>query len=126
MMTTVSQRRWCLMIRTTKTIAGISKDPKIPPSLSSPGDPELRLKIYPPIEDEQTVNTALLSFISALIAHAGLPLQWSLHRVPLKAYFTDTRYEACVPPLRCIGSVYAVYRPKIFLLGISQTRTILA
>lgn len=65
-----------------------------PASLASPGDPQVRLQMYSATEDEQIVNTALINYLEALIAHSGLPLRWSLHRVPLKANFGNKSYEA--------------------------------
>ncbi|KAL4934807.1 hypothetical protein BDV06DRAFT_229424 [Aspergillus oleicola] len=65
-----------------------------PISLKSPDDPELRSTIYPATKDEQIVNTALLNFLTALIIHSKLSVQWSLHRVPLHADFKTASYEA--------------------------------
>ncbi|KAL4946272.1 hypothetical protein BDV06DRAFT_183087 [Aspergillus oleicola] len=65
-----------------------------PSSLKSSGDPELRKFIFPATIDEQIVNTALLSLLSALIIHFDLPLEWTLHRVPLVADFATASFEA--------------------------------
>ena len=45
----------------------------------SPIGPELSSS-FPPTEDEQIVNAALLIFLSALIIHFPVPADWTLHR----------------------------------------------
>ncbi|KAL2809380.1 hypothetical protein BJX63DRAFT_435249 [Aspergillus granulosus] len=65
-----------------------------PHSLKSPGDREVRAMNSTPTPDEQIVNTALLNFLTALIMHQSLHVQWTLHRVPLRAHFKSASYEA--------------------------------
>ncbi|KAL2816731.1 hypothetical protein BJX63DRAFT_430110 [Aspergillus granulosus] len=72
----------------------LSPDHYTPGSLWGSDDPKLQNILYLPTKDEQIVNTALLNYLSALILHAGLPLQWSLHLVSLRADFMTASYEA--------------------------------
>lgn len=86
------------------TRRGVVQD--TPHSLKSPGDPEVRAMDSTPTRDEQIVNTALLNFLTALIMHLGLYVQWTLHRIPLHADFMSASYEARTDGyLSCLGKV---------------------
>ncbi|RDW84145.1 uncharacterized protein DSM5745_04471 [Aspergillus mulundensis] len=65
-----------------------------PYTVVSPGEPELQSLMWPPTKDEQIVNAALVNYLIALTVHTGLPLEWSFHRIALKADFEHTSYEA--------------------------------
>ncbi|RDH37517.1 hypothetical protein BDQ94DRAFT_157058 [Aspergillus welwitschiae] len=59
------------------------------------GPEELLREMYPPVDDEQIVNVALVSFLQALTDYfPSLGSSWTIHRKPLKAKFNDAEYEA--------------------------------
>ncbi|GFN12324.1 hypothetical protein AtubIFM54640_010071 [Aspergillus tubingensis] len=69
-----------------------------PPSIStggSLGPEELLRETYPPVDDEQIVNVALVNFLQALTDYFPyLGSSWTIHRKSLKAKFNDAEYEA--------------------------------
>ncbi|KAL3461975.1 hypothetical protein BJX64DRAFT_288927 [Aspergillus heterothallicus] len=76
----------------TKQMANLRMDP--------PAAEEVRELTKHQSKDEQIVNAALISFLSALTLHGhrgtrqSLDNAWSLHRLPLIADFGDACYEA--------------------------------
>ncbi|KAL4966498.1 uncharacterized protein BDV14DRAFT_198953 [Aspergillus stella-maris] len=85
---------------------------KSSPSQDSPAsewgadDAEHVSEVFPSTEDEQIVNTAVLDLLKALIIQTGLPLRWTLRRLPLKAHFNTENYNARTDGcLRCTKKV---------------------
>ncbi|KAE8343865.1 hypothetical protein BDV24DRAFT_149434 [Aspergillus arachidicola] len=60
----------------------------------SPIDQEAAHILYPPTKDEEIVNSTLLDFANALLAHHPLQNKWSLHRVPLTVTFKKASFQA--------------------------------
>ncbi|PIG88693.1 hypothetical protein AARAC_000462 [Aspergillus arachidicola] len=60
----------------------------------SPIDQEAAHILYPPTKDEGIVNSTLLDFANALLAHHPLQNKWSLHPVPLTATFKKASFQA--------------------------------
>lgn len=66
----------------------------IAPSTMSPIPKDLQRIAYPPTEDEQIVNTALLLFLNALTVHLPIQNAWTLHRKAFTATFKKASFEA--------------------------------
>ncbi|KAJ0425229.1 hypothetical protein BJY00DRAFT_308557 [Aspergillus carlsbadensis] len=60
----------------------------------TPGPEELRRVMYPPMKDEQIVNTALVLFLNALTMYQNLKVSWTMHRIPLRASFNPHSFVA--------------------------------
>ncbi|PKY09206.1 hypothetical protein P168DRAFT_332802 [Aspergillus campestris IBT 28561] len=65
----------------------------LPPSHHSTVSPDDEF-MYPPTEDEQIVNTALLVFLDSITLHFNLSVRWSVHRINLTAEFTNAAFQA--------------------------------
>ncbi|GAQ40819.1 hypothetical protein AtubIFM55763_006893 [Aspergillus tubingensis] len=59
------------------------------------GPEEIMNEMYPPVDDEQIVNVALVNLLQAITDYfPSLGSSWTIHRKPLKAKFDDAEYEA--------------------------------
>ncbi|KAL4786895.1 hypothetical protein BJX76DRAFT_320055 [Aspergillus varians] len=60
----------------------------------SPAPKELERILYPPSQDEQIVNCALIVFLNALTIHFKIASNWTLHRKAFTAVFDGASFEA--------------------------------
>lgn len=79
-----------------RSISGDTSTPSRPSPPGSPGGEEYIGEERPRTKDEQIVNTALIDFLNAFIIHLTGPyVQWTLHRMPFRAIFTEkSKFEA--------------------------------